>query len=1025
MSNAPFSNSQPPGLQDESRAAQRAPAPGAVSDPRPAQQITCAEQAPAEASEIYYRTLVEALPQLVWTANPDGYTDFFNRRWYDYTGLTAEDCLGWGWEAVLHPDDVQQTVERWMEAVRTGVSYEIEYRLRRGADGAYRWHLGRGLPLRNQADQIVKWLGTCTDIDDQKRAEEALRESKERWNAVVRATSDAIWDWDLLTGQVTWNETASTLFGYTLDVMQIDKHWWRNCIHPDDRERISSGLDAAIRDGAQSWAAEYRFRRADGSYAYVFDRGYVIYNQAGQPVRMIGAIDDLSTRKQAEALANGQKHALEMIALGKPLAEILEALAVLIEAQSEGMLCAVLLLDEMGQFLRYGAAPSIPAGFKHAYERVPVGLNKGSCGTAAFLQQPVIAVDIATDPRWTDFRDVTLAYGLRASWSTPIMSSAGEVLGTFSIYYREPHAPDPFEFHLIEIATHICGIAIERTRTQEALQHALQRLTFHVENTPLGMIEWDQDYRVMRWSPAAVKIFGWQPDEVLGKQPHDWQFVYREDIETVNNAIAHMLDGSKRHTVMLHRNYTKNGRVIHCVWYSSALLDSAGQLVSVLSLIEDVTARLRAEEALRFVAEASALLTSSLEYEETLATLGQLIVPKLADWCTIDILDERGSLQNLVVVHANPAKIQWANELQERYPAHPDTPRGKWHVLRTGQPELFSEMSDEMLVKAAHDEEHLRLLREVGFTSYICVPLIARKRTFGVITLISAESGRRYDDDDLALAGHLARRAASAVDNSRLYREAQEAIIARDEFLSIASHELKTPLTPLRLQTQSLIRSAKQRGLHAISDDRLVAKLALIDEQAERLARLANDLLDVTRIRSGKIEFRLERVDFAQTVRDVALRFEEQCEAAGCRVLLHIAGPVWVNADRLRLEQVVTNLLSNAIKYGGGQPIEILVAEDTTSARLTVRDYGIGIAPEHLERIFARFERAVSSRNYGGLGLGLYIARQIIDALGGAIDVASELGVGSTFVVTLPRAITTYSNTVDQASAASHHQAKE
>jgi signal transduction histidine kinase len=242
------------------------------------------------------------------------------------------------------------------------------------------------------------------------------------------------------------------------------------------------------------------------------------------------------------------------------------------------------------------------------------------------------------------------------------------------------------------------------------------------------------------------------------------------------------------------------------------------------------------------------------------------------------------------------------------------------------------------------------------------------------------------------------------VDNSRLYRESQEGILARDEFLSIASHELKTPITSLQLQTQSLLRSAKKGGLNSVSQERIISKLDLINQQTDRLTRLANDLLDVARIRAGRIEMRLEAVDLSQIVRDVALRFEDQMETVGCSLKLSAPPGIVVNADRTRLEQVVTNLLSNAIKYGAGKPIEVAVEADDDHARLMVRDHGIGIAPEHLERIFVRFERAVSSRNYGGLGLGLYIARQIVESLSGSIHVTSELGVSSTFTVVLPRA---------------------
>ncbi|MBV9791781.1 MAG: PAS domain S-box protein, partial [Chloroflexi bacterium] len=877
-------------------------------------------RAESEASEQRYRSLIEAMPQMVWTARPDGYTDYFNQRWYNYTSLSVEQSLNWAWQSTIHPDDAERCLAVWTEAIETGQPYEIEYRLRRGSDGAYRWHLGRALPLRDRSGAIVKWFGTCTDIDDQKRAESAIRDSQERLNLVVRATNDAIWDWDLLTNEVLWNEATSRLFGYHAGTFHTTANWWHEHIHPEDQERIYGGIHATIDSGEHAWQDEYRFRRTDGSYAYVLDRGYVIYDQAGRPARMIGAMTDLSKRREAEALVNGQKRLLEMIALGAPLADVLNALALLIEEQSSGALCAILLLHESGAYLTYAAAPSIPDSYKQAVEQIPVAEDLGSCGSAVFLREQVIVTDIATDPRWAGFADLAVEHGLRACWSTPIMSSIGEVLGSFAMYYREPRGPAPFDQQLIEIATHISGIAIERDRTSGALQNALQRLTFHVENTPLAMIEWDQHFRVLRWSQEAERIFGWQAHEVLGKSPSDWPFVYPDDVEMVANVIARMLSGVERRTVTTNRNFTKDGRVIHCGWYSSALLDSAGNPVSVLSLVEDVTARRQAEESLRFLAEASAILASSLDYEQTLSTLAHLVVPSRADWCSIDMVVGEGIVQSLIVVHKDPAKVAVAQRVHQRYPYNPNAAYGLGRVMRTGKSDMLSEVTDEVFTTSARSEEHLTQLRASGIVSYMCVPLIARQRILGVLTFISSDSRRHYTEVDLTMAEDLAQRAAVAVDNSRLYQESQEGILARDEFLSIASHELKTPITSLQLQAQSLMRNAKKGGLSSLGQDRLLHKLELIVQQTERLTKLTNDLLDVARIRSGRIEMRLEEIDLTQAVRDVVQRFEDQIEAAGCALTLHAEPGAVINADRIRLEQVVMNLLSNAIKYSAGQP---------------------------------------------------------------------------------------------------------
>ncbi len=253
----------------------------------------------AEAGERRYRMLAEAIPQIVWTARPDGSIDYLNRRWSEYTGMPAGEAQGWKWEQMVHPGDLERYQESWKRSVATGELFELEYRLRR-SDGAYLWHLGRAVALKNGGGSVIKWFGSATNIDPQKRAEEALRRSDERFRLVTKATNDAIWDWDLATDTIQWNEVLETAFGHVPDSSRSKGSWRREMIHPEDREQVWNGLGRAIDAGEEIWTDEYRFRRADGSYAGVIDRGYVVHDDSGKPVRMIGAMQDNSARKGAE-----------------------------------------------------------------------------------------------------------------------------------------------------------------------------------------------------------------------------------------------------------------------------------------------------------------------------------------------------------------------------------------------------------------------------------------------------------------------------------------------------------------------------------------------------------------------------------------------------------------------------------------------------------------------------------------------------------------------------------------------------
>ncbi len=238
-------------------------------------------------------------------------------------------------------------------------------------------------------------------------------------------------------------------------------------------------------------------------------------------------------------------------------------------------------------------------------------------------------------------------------------------------------------------------------------------------------------------------------------------------------------------------------------------------------------------------------------------------------------------------------------------------------------------------------------------------------------------------------------------ERARLYRKAQEEVQKRDEFLSIASHELRTPVTALQLQLQMLHRMADRTGgeLPAV----LLRKMEGLERQTRRITHLVNELLDLSRMRLGRLELRLDEIDLAQLTREAVDHLREEVERAGSELTLLAETAAVGRWDRLRIEQVVTNLVANAVKFGKGKPIAVSVEADPDRARITVEDHGIGIAPQDQARVFGRFERAVPANHFGGLGLGLYIARQIVEAHGGAIRLQSAPGSGSTFTVDLPR----------------------
>ncbi len=431
-----------------------------------------------------------------------------------------------------------------------------------------------------------------------------------------------------------------------------------------------------------------------------------------------------------------------------------------------------------------------------------------------------------------------------------------------------------------------------------------------------------------------------------------------------------------------------------------------GTFVGYIGSVLDITERKRAENALSLLAEAGTVLSSSLESETILTSVARLAVPDLADWCIIDILEEE-ELRRFAVVHEDPNKMTWAHELQRRYPPKLDSSQAQAEVLRTGASRLYPEISEEQLVAGAQDAEHLRILQELGLRSTMMVPLWARGRTLGIVTLIAAESGRHYTTQDLQIAEELARRAALAIDNAYLYsvaerdrKLAEAASRMKDEFLATLSHELRTPLNSILGWAQLL----RERRLNETTFARAVET---IERNAKLQTRLVEDILDVSQIISGNLRLEVLPIDLKEILDATIESMRPAINARSIELICELdpnAG--MVSGDANRLQQVFWNLLSNAVKFTpeGGQ-IWLSFHKLDSTAQVQIRDTGIGISTEFLPYVFERFSQADSSttRLYGGLGLGLAVARHLVELHGGTVSAQSAgQGQGATFIVELP-----------------------
>ena len=405
----------------------------------------------------------------------------------------------------------------------------------------------------------------------------------------------------------------------------------------------------------------------------------------------------------------------------------------------------------------------------------------------------------------------------------------------------------------------------------------------------------------------------------------------------------------------------------------------------------------------RLLDQASTLLASSLDYETTLAQVADLVVPVLADRCIVHLVERDGSISRLATVQGDPVKAALARELERCYPHDPHTTEGVGEVVRTGRPLLVRDITDAGRLARAQDAEHLHLLRALDSHSAMIVPMVIRGQVLGAISLLSSRPDRHYAPADLHLAEDLAQRAAFAIHSARLYRDAQEALHARDEIFALLVHDLLQPVSTVKA-------GAKLLQTPDVSDNpETVAWLAhRVDSAAAKMSTMLGNLLDLARLESGQpLDLKLRPTDLVTLARQQVEIYEGATEVHRIRLetaLSELVGQ-W---DTQRVERAVSNLLSNAIKYSpdGGEILVRLTGEDDGTRRwavLTIQDQGLGIPAADLPHIFERFRRGTNVvGRITGTGIGLASVKQVVEQHGGTVTVGSRQGTGTTFSLRLP-----------------------
>ncbi|MGE5615351.1 MAG: ATP-binding protein [Bacillota bacterium] len=505
---------------------------------------------------------------------------------------------------------------------------------------------------------------------------------------------------------------------------------------------------------------------------------------------------------------------------------------------------------------------------------------------------------------------------------------------------------------------------------------ALARL---LEGLPTAAYTCDRDGRITSFNARAAELWGRSPK-------------LNDDSEPLAGALQ-PCNGKEAFVEK------PDGRRVSVLEYASALHDDHGATIGMICLLADIDERKRGEDVQKFVSEASVALAQVADYESTLERIANLAVPGFADSFGVLVREPDGGIRRLAVRHLDPAKQQLIEELYRKYPPDQGKPYGAMEVMARGKP-IFVPEPGAVLEEIARDDAHLQMMRALELKSFVCVPMLSRGKVLGALTFATAESGRHYTEMHLHAAEELATRAAIAIENAQLLEALKDADRRKDEFLAMLAHELRNPLAPVRNAVHILRAKSPPGPETQWAHD-------VIERQVQQMSRLVDDLLDVSRITSGKIVLKRERVALAAAISNAVESSRPVIERGHHELTITVTPEqLHVEADVARLSQIFSNLLTNAAKYTEpGGHIRVSVERDGDAAIVRVSDTGIGIPEKMLGRIFDLFvqvERA-GDASQGGLGIGLTLVKRLVEMHGGSVAAKSEgPGRGSEFTVRLP-----------------------
>jgi len=910
------------------------------------------------------REVIELAPDAFFQADLDGRLTDVNEAACRLLGYERDELMGKTIFDLIPAEDAGRLRAVRADLLLPGRVHTAEWTQQR-KDGTF-------VPVEVSSNILPdgRWQAFVRDVSERKHVEQALHESEERFRLTIDEAPIGMALVALDGRFVRVNRALCEIVGYSS--AELTGLTFQAITHPDDRDADLASAGQLARGDIPLYHREKRYVRKDGTIVEVLLNVSILRNRDGTPIYFISQIEDITARKRAEeALQTNERELRE-------------------------------LADSMPQLVWTTSADG-----RNIY----------------FNQQ------------WMDYTGLTLEESYGEGWIKPFhpddrqrawdaWQRAVQRRDTYSLEGRLRRADGAYQWWLIrgvplrgangEIRKWFgtCTDIQQIKRIEHELKDANAFLDAIIENIPLMLfIKESESLRFVRFNRAGEDLVGRPRQEILGRSDYDlWpraqaEFFTKTDRETLNGGKVVDIEEEPLET------HDHGLRFLHT--RKVPIQDAEGHATYLLGISVDITERRRVEKERRFLAEANVALSASLDYEQTLATVAQLVVRDFADWCIVEIMEEPEHRQRLKVASAKAADAALGARLE-----HVPTDRHRSYlgraVVEKKQPLLIEHVSSGYLKSVAQSPQHLQALRSIRPRSLMAVPLLMRGQLFGTITLVAATPSRIYGPGDLRLALALADRAAVAIENARLYRASVDATQLRDQVLGIVAHDLRNPLSAILLNAAALRRQGPD------PERRSQKRAEAIHRAATRMNRLIQDLLDVAVMESGQLTIERARLSARDLIvgavdmqRPLASSLSLELRVDLDREVPDILG------DRDRLLQVFENLIGNAIKFtNAGGCITVGATSRDQEVIFRVADTGPGIAPENLPRVFDRFWQATST-NRQGAGLGLPITKGIVEAHGGRIWVESTPSRGATFSFTIPKA-TTEQGRPSEPSGSSH-----